>query len=416
MSTRPSTYRKRPIVIEAMQWTGDNIHDLQDWITAESLHGPVAAELARLYVAANDVWLNIEIGEWVLRDAHGFYPCKSDIFAATYEAVGGEAAASLTGVHRPDRPSDLAGEVERLRGEADQWRRVAVTLDEDIEQLRVEIISHSDPCTTHPDGGPIECGWKRAMIRLRALLSDAPTQPAPERRTLCPSCGGLDGAHGLMHIDGGNVPCPEREGEGRAKACDASGQFHGQRCIRLGEHDGVHRDADGFVWPNTHPAPTPDLRERMARAIHAQPLTGDDLSMPLADGTQRIVTPAARRIADDLLAVLAEREASHNLSRHPQDHPAPTPDLRERAVTAAQRANESNVRLLVLATGVTLDQFAAQHPDIARALAATATDAVLAVLTGQETSHNLSRHPHNAASAEWCDACPAPEIVREVEE
>jgi hypothetical protein len=67
-------------------------------------------------------------------------------------------------------------------------------------------------------------------------------------------------------------------------------------------------------------------------------------------------------------------------------HPASTLNLRERAVAAAQRANESNVRLLVLATGVTLDQFAAQHPDIARALAATATDAVLAVLAEREAT------------------------------
>ena len=88
-----------------MQWTGDNINDLWEWVSAEFLYGPLAAEPAvgpdslgracpaqparpaRLYVAANDAWLDIEVGEWIIRDSLGFYPCKPDIFAATYEAV-----------------------------------------------------------------------------------------------------------------------------------------------------------------------------------------------------------------------------------------------------------------------------------------------------------------------------------------
>lgn len=58
----------------------------------------------------------------------------------------------------------------------------------------------------------------------------------------------------------------------------------------------------------------------------------------------------------------------------------PDPDLVERAIRAAQEANEANVRLMVLMSGVTLEQFQAQHPDIARSLAATATSAVLRAL------------------------------------
>jgi hypothetical protein len=98
-------YRKKPVVNEAQQWTGDNIHDLWEWITAAFLYGPTPAEpaigpdasgkgctaqparLARLYVAANDAWLNLEVGEWIIKDSLGFYPCKAEVFAATYEAV-----------------------------------------------------------------------------------------------------------------------------------------------------------------------------------------------------------------------------------------------------------------------------------------------------------------------------------------
>jgi hypothetical protein len=94
-------YVKRPVVIEAMQWTGSNIHELWDWIGADNLYGPVpladdadhnqdyhAEDVeftpAKLYVAANDAWLDLEIGEWILKDKLGFYPCKDSVFVETY--------------------------------------------------------------------------------------------------------------------------------------------------------------------------------------------------------------------------------------------------------------------------------------------------------------------------------------------
>lgn len=90
-------YRKKPVVIEAKQWTGENIHDLWGWAGAGSVYGPVPAENgrpaapARLYVAANDAWLDLEVGEWIIRDARGLYPCKPEIFEATYELVDEDA-------------------------------------------------------------------------------------------------------------------------------------------------------------------------------------------------------------------------------------------------------------------------------------------------------------------------------------
>jgi hypothetical protein len=79
-------YRKLPVVVEAKQWTGDNVCELRDW-TADNFLGAVFALPAELYVAANGAWLDLDVGEWIIKDALGFYPCKPDIFAATYEAV-----------------------------------------------------------------------------------------------------------------------------------------------------------------------------------------------------------------------------------------------------------------------------------------------------------------------------------------
>ena len=96
-------YRKLPVVIEAQQWTGDNIIALWDWVTAAFLYGPCPAEPAfgpddegrgcpaqpaspaRLYVSANDAWLDLEVGEWIIKDQLGFYPCKAEVFDTTYE-------------------------------------------------------------------------------------------------------------------------------------------------------------------------------------------------------------------------------------------------------------------------------------------------------------------------------------------
>jgi hypothetical protein len=94
--TDVKTFRKKPVEIQAMQWTGENLDEVLGFtgdrkfaVLAEidrTLCGDPACT-AELFVAANRVWMAIETGEWILRDAKGFYPCKPDIFAATYEEV-----------------------------------------------------------------------------------------------------------------------------------------------------------------------------------------------------------------------------------------------------------------------------------------------------------------------------------------
>ena len=35
-----SQYRKKPVVIEAIRWTGDNINQIWDWAGAADIYGP----------------------------------------------------------------------------------------------------------------------------------------------------------------------------------------------------------------------------------------------------------------------------------------------------------------------------------------------------------------------------------------
>lgn len=82
-----SRYRKKPVVIEARQLTAKNVIDLLVWVqTGTKCHwddDPVELQIKTLEgtMVANE-------GDWIIRGIDGeFYPCKPDIFAATYEEV-----------------------------------------------------------------------------------------------------------------------------------------------------------------------------------------------------------------------------------------------------------------------------------------------------------------------------------------
>lgn len=82
-------YRKKPVAIEAVQLDSGNASDVLGWILENG------GEAARLAPATTDQTLLIHtlegdhrasLGDWIIRGVAGeFYPCKPDIFDATYE-------------------------------------------------------------------------------------------------------------------------------------------------------------------------------------------------------------------------------------------------------------------------------------------------------------------------------------------
>lgn len=87
----PQRFRKRPVEIEAIRFTGDNRRDVLSWVYP-SLSGDAleAAEVMCLPVVIETLEgdMTANVGDYVIRGVAGeFYPCKPDIFAATYEAV-----------------------------------------------------------------------------------------------------------------------------------------------------------------------------------------------------------------------------------------------------------------------------------------------------------------------------------------
>ncbi len=89
MST--ARYRKKPVVIEALLWSGDTPEmriAVRAWVDAPiDERGPTGLRIKTLESDGDD-WLTVSPGDYIIRGVKGeFYPCKPDIFEATYELV-----------------------------------------------------------------------------------------------------------------------------------------------------------------------------------------------------------------------------------------------------------------------------------------------------------------------------------------
>lgn len=102
-------FRKKPVVIEAALFDGERVgepdqanlgkvldHTCPPWFPAVVADqgpggfgwgpGSVAGSGDKLYIATLEGDMTVSAGDWIIRGVKGeLYPCKPDIFAATYE-------------------------------------------------------------------------------------------------------------------------------------------------------------------------------------------------------------------------------------------------------------------------------------------------------------------------------------------
>ena len=79
-------YRKKPVVIEAIQWNGDNANEVRDFVK-DSLR---KFEYGSNYIAIETLegTMMADMGDYIIKGIKGeFYPCKPDIFEQTYDLV-----------------------------------------------------------------------------------------------------------------------------------------------------------------------------------------------------------------------------------------------------------------------------------------------------------------------------------------
>ena len=79
-------YRKKPIIIEAIQYTGDNLKEIKAF----------ASEKAEDYIFNNKSFyintlegdMKASVGDFIIKGIRGeFYPCKPEIFKETYDKL-----------------------------------------------------------------------------------------------------------------------------------------------------------------------------------------------------------------------------------------------------------------------------------------------------------------------------------------
>lgn len=187
MNTKPSdsaiaqAYRKRPVVVEVMgPLTSDNLKEITKWCGGYNSYIPLSVGIPTL-----EGVMITNPGDYVIRGVRGeFYPCKPDIFAATYEPVEIDAArpeqaqrkfqgvghleetgyippgsaaeradAELTADHarvlqdipRPDEPGDGAEDVGAMADTIDQirWSRYALNREQLPNDVKVALVKAS---------------------------------------------------------------------------------------------------------------------------------------------------------------------------------------------------------------------------------------------------------------------------------
>lgn len=90
MSTR--RYRKKPVVIDAFQWSGEPADAFEVVRLVISL-GPATdfrfnPKDRTITIPTLEGEMRCEPGDYIIRGVKGeYYPCKPDIFKATYEPV-----------------------------------------------------------------------------------------------------------------------------------------------------------------------------------------------------------------------------------------------------------------------------------------------------------------------------------------
>ena len=78
-------FRKKPVVIDAVLWTGENESEICDFMGHK---GYQFSNPDGLHILTLEGTHHASIGDFIIKGVNGeFYPCKPEIFAKTYDIV-----------------------------------------------------------------------------------------------------------------------------------------------------------------------------------------------------------------------------------------------------------------------------------------------------------------------------------------
>lgn len=77
-------YRKKPVVVEAVQWNGNNHKEVIDFAENKIWFDA----LGNIWIATLEGDMVAKKGDYIIKGVQGeYYPCEPDIFEETYEEL-----------------------------------------------------------------------------------------------------------------------------------------------------------------------------------------------------------------------------------------------------------------------------------------------------------------------------------------
>lgn len=86
----PDRYKKKPVKIDAELFTGDNGEEIAFWCggSYETAPSSPTSESQWIMIPTLEGNMKASLGDYIIKGVKGeFYPCKPDIFAASYDLV-----------------------------------------------------------------------------------------------------------------------------------------------------------------------------------------------------------------------------------------------------------------------------------------------------------------------------------------
>lgn len=81
-------FRKKPVEIDAVQWTGSNTAEVADFMGSSPGIGSDGQGAHWVEIATLEGTMRADKGDWIIRGIRGeLYPCKPDIFEGSYDQV-----------------------------------------------------------------------------------------------------------------------------------------------------------------------------------------------------------------------------------------------------------------------------------------------------------------------------------------
>lgn len=78
-------FRKKPVIIDAIKFTGDNNMAIQQFLGSQLVSN---GDIAEILIPTLEGEMKAVVGDWIIKGVKGeFYPCKPDVFEMTYENI-----------------------------------------------------------------------------------------------------------------------------------------------------------------------------------------------------------------------------------------------------------------------------------------------------------------------------------------